>query len=204
MLRVGLTGGIASGKSTISQLFAELNIPVIDTDVISHQLMQKGQEAYQKTLQHFGPEILNHDGSINRALLRKIIFSEPAQKAWLENLLHPLIRSRTEQQIAINQHLDYVLVVVPLMFETGFNQFLDHIIAIDCPSSTQLERLIQRDHIDQALAQKMLAAQLTNKQRIQLADSSIKNQDNRSRKQDVLQLHARLLELNRKPIPAKE
>mgnify|MGYP000881962658 CR=1 FL=1 len=195
MFRVGLTGGIASGKSTISQLFAELNIPVIDTDVISHQLMQKGQQAYQETLLHFGPHILNQDDSINRVLLRQIIFSEPAQKTWLENLLHPLIRARTEQQIASYKQADYVLVVVPLMFETGFNRFLDHIIAIDCPPSTQLERLIQRDRIQPELAQKMLDAQLDNQQRLQLADSCINNQDNLNRKQDVLDLHSRLLVL---------
>jgi len=195
MFRVGLTGGIASGKSTISQLFAELNIPVIDTDVISHQLMQKGQQAYQETLLHFGPHILNQDDSINRVLLRQIIFSEPAQKTWLENLLHPLIRARTEQQIASYKQADYVLVVVPLMFETGFNRFLDHIIAIDCPPPTQLERLIQRDRIQPELAQKMLDAQLDNQQRLQLADSCINNQDNLNRKQDVLDLHSRLLVL---------
>ena len=201
MFRVGLTGGIASGKSTISQLFSALNIPVIDTDLISHQLMQKGQEAYLKTVEHFGAEILNPDGAINRAMLRQIIFTQAAQKTWLEYLLHPLIRARTELQISQSKPADYALVVVPLMFETGFNKFLDHIIAIDCPPSTQLDRLMHRDHIQRELAQKMIDAQLTNEQRMQQADSCVQNQDNGSRSQDVLQLHTKLLSLAHKNNP---
>ena len=197
MLRVGLTGGIASGKSTISALFAELGVPVVDTDIISHQLMQPGQEAYLKTLQHFGSHILDPEHqTINRALLRQLVFSQAEQKDWLENMLHPLIRAQTLHQI--NQaagSAPYVLVVVPLMFETGFNRLLDHIIAIDCPPSCQLDRLTQRDHINDELARKMLRAQLNNEQRLQQADSIIKNVDNKSRSQDVLKLHQRLMQI---------
>ncbi len=195
MFQVGLTGGIASGKSTISLLFNKLGVAVIDTDVISHQLMQIGQSAYEQTLQHFGQNILAQDGKINRAKLRQIIFSQPQQKIWLEKMIHPQIQKTTEDQIAELSEGDYVLIVVPLMFETGFNKFIDHVIAIDCPIETQLQRLTQRDKIDNKLAQKMISSQIENQSRLKLADSTIVNHDNKSREQDVSKLHQKILTL---------
>jgi len=195
MFRVGLTGGIASGKSTISQLFYKLGIPVIDTDIISHQLMQIGQAAYEQTVLHFGQNILSQDGNINRTKLRQIIFSQPQQKSWLEKMIHPQIQKTTENQIAELSEGDYVLIVVPLMFETGFNKFVNHVIAIDCPIETQLERLTQRDEIDSKLAREMISSQLDNPSRLTLADSIIINQDSNNREQDVLKLHKKILNL---------
>ena len=195
MFRVGLTGGIASGKSTISQLFYKLGIPVIDTDIISHQLMQIGQAAYEQTVLHFGQNILSQDGNINRTKLRQIIFSQPQQKSWLEKMIHPQIQKMTENQIAELSEGDYVLIVVPLMFETGFNKFVNHVIAIDCPIETQLERLTQRDEIDSKLAREMISSQLDNPSRLTLADSIIINQDSNNREQDVLKLHKKILNL---------
>ena len=192
---VGLTGGIASGKSTISQLFASLGTPIIDTDIISHQLMQQNQAAYIQTVKHFGQSILNNDGSINRPGLRKIIFNEPQQKSWLENMIHPLIRKKTQENILNANTEDYVLIIVPLMFETGFDQLVDHVIAIDCPAETQIKRLTQRDNIDKELAQKMIAAQMDNQSRLSRADSVLANPDNKNRHQEVLQLHQKLLKL---------
>ncbi|MCP4074682.1 MAG: dephospho-CoA kinase [Gammaproteobacteria bacterium] len=195
MFRVGLTGGIASGKSTISQLFYKLGIPVIDTDIISHQLMQIGQAAYEQTVLHFGQKILSRDGNINRAKLRQIIFSQPQQKLWLEKMIHPQILTTTENRIASLSAGDYVLVVVPLMFETGFNKLVNHVIAIDCPIETQQKRLIQRDKIDSKLAREMISSQLDNQSRLELADSIIVNQDNNNREMDVLKLHKKILNL---------
>ena len=195
MFRVGLTGGIASGKSTISQLFSELGITIIDTDVISHELMQQNQTAYRQTVERFGQKILNSDRSINRPALRKIIFSQPEQKKWLEKMLHPLIRKKTEESALKAIKEDYILIVVPLMYETGFDQLVDYVIAIDCPVETQIKRLIQRDGIDKQLAKKMLTAQINNKDRLDRADSILSNPDNKNRQQDVLQLHDKLLTL---------
>ena len=195
MFRVGLTGGIASGKSTISQLFEKLGVIVIDTDKISHHLMQPGEAGYDKTLAHFGPQILNPDQSIDRGQLRKIIFSNAAEKTWLEQLLHPLIRQRAEQAMQQAKNTDYVLLVVPLLFETGFEQLVDHVIAIDCPASIQIQRLIQRDGVDALLAKRMLNAQLSNEQRTARADSVLPNANDGDRSGDVLKLHQHLLQL---------
>ena len=195
MYRVGLTGGIASGKSTISNLFSSLGVSIIDTDIISHQLMQQNQPAYLKTVEHFGQKVLNKDGSINRLGLREIIFNQPQQKDWLEKMLHPLIRDKTLENILKVNPKDYVMIIVPLMFETGFIQLVDHVIVIDCPAKTQIKRLTQRDNIDKKLAQKMIAAQMDNQARLSRADSVLTNPDDKNRQQQVLQLHHELLKL---------
>ena len=206
MFRVGLTGGIASGKTTISRFFEQLNIPVIDTDIISHQLMEPGQDGYIQTVEHFGLSILNSDTTIDRELLRKYIFNDEKQKSWLEQMLHPLIRNTAIQLMLEQKEADYVLLVVPLMFETGFNQLVDHVIAIDCPLSIQRQRLIQRElnksngnkAIDEAIVDKMIASQLSNKKRISLSNSVLKNDDNQSREQSVKEIHKYLLSLAQK------
>ena len=206
MFRVGLTGGIASGKTTISRFFEQLNIPVIDTDIISHQLMEPGQDGYIQTVEHFGLSILNSDTTIDRELLRKYIFNDEKQKSWLEQMLHPLIRNTAIQLMLEQKEADYVLLVVPLMFETGFNQLVDHVIAIDCPLSIQRQRLIQRElnksngnkAIDEAIVDKMIASQLSNKKRMSLSNSVLKNDDNQSRELSVKEIHNYLLSLAQK------
>lgn len=195
MLNVGLTGGIASGKTTISDLFANLGITIIDTDVISHQLMHKGEAAYQLSVAHFGQQIVDKHGDIKRPALRRLVFEQPQQKQWLENMIHPLIRERTLQQVKSANNEHYVLIVVPLMFETGFNDFMDHIIAIDCPAEVQLSRLIKRDQIDYPLAKKIIHAQIDNASRLARADSIIANSENSNRQNDVKILHQNLLKL---------
>jgi dephospho-CoA kinase len=192
MLRVGLTGGIAAGKSTIARLFESLGAPVIDADKISHDLMQPGQTAYQKTLDHFGPGLLLPDGRLDRRQLRQIIFSDSEQKQWLEQMLHPLIR---EQSIsAMQEHTQhcYVVLVVPLLFETGFDQLVDRTITIDCPRDEQIERLVSRDGISRHLAVQMLDAQMSNSERNARADFIIKNWNDHDPKPEVEQLHREL------------
>ena len=195
MLKVGLTGGIASGKSLISKLFAELGIPVIDTDRISHDLMQPGQKAYINAIEHFGPEIVKPDQSIDRALLRQRVFEHPEQRRWLEQMIHPLIRQAAVAQMQAAAPADYVLLVVPLLFESGFDDLVDHVIAIDCPASTQIQRLLQRDGISRHMAVQMIAAQLSNEQRLHRADSIIHNPDDSDRSSAVQALHQQLLQL---------
>ena len=198
MLRVGLTGGIASGKSTIAEHFNKLGIPVYDTDEIGRQLMQPGREAYQRCVEHFGKAIVGHNNAIDRARLRKIVFEQTKEKRWLEQMLHPLIRQESELALERSGNADYAILIVPLMFETGFDSLVDHVIVIDCPTSVQLNRLTRRDGIDRSLAERMIASQLSNDQRLARADSVIKNIDDKDRSKDVRELHDRLLEIARR------
>lgn len=177
MFSVGLTGGIASGKTTISNLFAELGVPIIDTDVISRDLLVRGEQAYHQVCTHFGNQILFANGDINRASLRKIIFSDPQQKSWLETMLHPLIFQRSHDAIIEHSRASYVLVVVPLLFETNFQSLVDRILVVDCPAEQQIRRLMKRDDIDDKLANSMLAQQLSNAERLTRAHDIIKNRE---------------------------
>ncbi|GBF28884.1 dephospho-CoA kinase [bacterium MnTg03] len=175
MLTVGLTGGIGSGKSTVSDLFSNLGVPIIDTDLISHRLLEPDQSGYEKIVTHFGDKLLGKDQQIDRRQLRRVVFNDEAEKLWLEATLHPIIYQQTQQQIEQLKVTDYVIVVIPLLFETNFRALLDRILVIDCCPETQIRRLTARDHIDLNLARLMLAQQWTNQARLEQADDVIHN-----------------------------
>ena len=175
MLTVGLTGGIASGKTTVSNLFSNLGTPIIDTDLISRQLLELNQPGYQKVVVHFGDGLLIKDGQIDRRKLRRIVFNDKDEKHWLEAALHPMIYQQAQQQIELYQHAPYVIVVIPLLFETDFQALVNRILVIDCRAETQIERLIARDGVELNLAQQMLAQQWSNEARLQHADDVIHN-----------------------------
>ena len=175
MLTVGLTGGIGSGKSTVSDLFSNLGVPIIDTDLISHRLLEPDQSGYEKVVAHFGDKLLAKDQQIDRRQLRRVVFSDEAEKHWLEATLHPIIYRQTQQQIEQLKATAYVIVVIPLLFETDFRALLDRILVIDCCPETQIRRLTARDHIDLNLARLMLAQQWTNEARLEQADDVIQN-----------------------------
>jgi dephospho-CoA kinase len=177
MFSVGLTGGIASGKTTVSNLFEALGVPVIDTDVISRKLLEPGELAYRQACAQFGKGILLPNGAIDRASLRKIVFSDRNQKSWLEAMLHPLIYQRSHDAMVEHSRADYVLLVVPLLFETNFQSLVDRILVVDCPAEQQIRRLMKRDGIDEELAQKILAQQLGNSDRVARAHDIIDNRD---------------------------
>lgn len=196
MFAVGLTGGIASGKTTISDLFARRGVAVVDTDIISRALLEPGELAFDQVCAHFGDSILDADGNIDRGSLRKIVFNQADEKSWLETMLHPLIYQRCFDAIRTNTASAYVLVVVPLLFETNFQSLVDRILVVDCPAEIQVERLVRRDRIDKSLAKKMLAQQLSNAERVARAHDIIENcnasADLESR---VAELHEFYLEL---------
>ena len=180
MFAVGLTGGIASGKTLISNLFAGHGVPVIDTDLISRALLEPGEAAFRQVSEHFGDAILGDDGRIDRVRLRQLVFSEPREKSWLEKMLHPLIYQRSLDAIRQHRKAPYVLVVVPLLFETNFQSLVDRILVVDCPAEVQIERLMQRDQIDSILAHKMVEQQLSNRERLTRAHDIIENRDNQT------------------------
>jgi dephospho-CoA kinase len=172
--RIALTGGIASGKSTVARLFEALGARLIDTDQISRELVRPGAPALQAIVQRFGREVLATDGSLDRAALRARVFSDPAARADLEAILHPRIREEVDARSA-RVGGPYQLVAVPLLAETGTQDRYDRVLVVDCDPAQQLLRLMQRDGIDAAAAQRVLDAQATRAQRLAIADDVIVN-----------------------------
>jgi len=174
MLKVGLTGGIGCGKTTVANLFISLGIPVLDADVISHQLVAVGQPALLKIADHFGDGILNSDGALNRAQLREIVFANPAQKKQLEAILHPLVYQELQSQMT-QLHTPYCLVSVPLLFETNMQHLVDRVLVVDCPVSIQIERVRIRDNISLERVQSILDSQVSRETRLANANEVIDN-----------------------------
>jgi len=189
MFVIGLTGGIASGKTTISNLFQKNGVPIIDTDIISRTLLNVGQPGYKKVVRKIGPSILLEDRSINRQKLRQLVFSDVTLKSWLESMLHPLIYSSVENKIVQNNNANYVIVVIPLLFEANFKTLVDRILVVDCPQQIQIKRLIARDGIDESLANSMLNQQWSNDARLECADDVIQNTGHEDLEMQVQELH---------------
>lgn len=171
---IGLTGGIASGKSAASRRFEELGIPVIDADVVSRDVVEPGSEALAAIAAHFGDDILRADGRLDRKKLRGIVFHDPAEKAWLESLLHPLIRDR------IRQHLraaagEYAILSSPLLLESGQDELVDRVLVIDAPEELQQQRAMARDGSDEATIQAIIDAQMSRRRRCEQASDIIVN-----------------------------
>lgn len=173
-IRIGLTGGIASGKSTVADLFADLGITVIDTDIIAREVVQPGMPALIEIRRVFGDSVFNADGTLNRGALRQQIFSDDGEREQLEGILHPLIQEETMQRTnAANG--SYVIVVVPLLADSPLRQRMDRILVVDCDEETQIERLLERDSETEDQARRILAAQASRQQRLDIADDVIHN-----------------------------
>jgi dephospho-CoA kinase len=196
MLKIGLTGGIASGKTRISNLFSQLKTPIIDTDIISREILEPSQPGYLAILNHFGNSIILDDEKIDRRKLRQIVFNDRTEKQWLESVLHPIIFKRAQQLIGRHNKANFVIVVIPLLFETNFNQLVDRVLVVDCDVNTQIERLLLRDKIDAALAQKMIDQQWSNQNRINHADDIICNNNGDDLDDQVMALHQKYLTLS--------
>ncbi|QYN44650.1 MULTISPECIES: dephospho-CoA kinase [unclassified Gilliamella] len=195
---VALSGGVASGKSTIASLFANLGVPIIDADIIARQIVKVGTEPFIQIVKHFSQEILLPNGELDRSQLREIIFNNEHERLWLNNLLHPLIHQETQRQIA-RQKAEYIIWVVPLLVENNLHNFADRVLMIDIPESLQLERLVKRDHISESLAKKMILSQASSAKRLAYADDTIDNDgDLSSLKQQVGKLHQQYLNKFRK------
>lgn len=174
---VGLTGGVASGKSAVADRFAALGVAVADADVVARAIVEPGQPALGDVVAAFGAGILQADGRIDRALLRQRVFNDPEARRRLEGILHPPIRLAL-REACIAAPGRYAVVAIPLLAEAGGREaylWLDRILVVDAPRGAQVERLVQRDRIDAALAGRMLDAQATRGQRLAIADDVIVN-----------------------------
>ncbi|NRP35549.1 Dephospho-CoA kinase [Marinobacterium sp. xm-d-579] len=171
---LGLTGGIASGKTAAADRLESLGATLVDTDLISREVVEPGQPALTQIEQHFGPEVIQDDGQLNRAALRERVFKDPNERQWLEALLHPLIRQRTLER-ALNADTPIAVVVVPLLFESGHYQEIDASLVIDVPVEVQRQRTLSRDGVSEAQVDSILAAQMDRQSRIDRADYVISN-----------------------------
>lgn len=179
MLVVGLTGGIGAGKSTVAALFAKYGAPIIDADVIARDLTMPDQPAYQAIIAYFGDDLCLADRTLNRSQLRQIIFNNDTAKRWLENLLHPLIKSAISQQLQVLHQqqaaVPYCIVVLPLLFEANARDHLDRVLLVDSLTQHQINRAAARDQASKAQIQAIVETQYDRDKRLQLADDILIN-----------------------------
>ena len=194
MLKVGLTGGIGSGKSTAVDAFRVLGVPIIDADQIAKESVKKDQPAHAEIVKTFGKNILLNNGELDRELLKKQVFSHSESLKTLESILHPHIKATVLQQIkAIKSATTlppYVIVDIPLLVEKSYQDIFDYIIVVDCSAEQQIERVMQRDGLDEASIKKIMQKQASRRQRKQIATHILDNaKDVGNLNQQVNQLH---------------
>lgn len=174
---IGLTGGIASGKSTVSEMFKAINIPVIDADHIAKSLLNKGSEAYHEIIQEFGEEILTPDGQINRKKLAKILFDNEKARLKINEIIHPKVKTIIKQEmLRLDSYDEKVIVLdIPLLFETSYHTICDLTLLVYARQKDQVERLMHRDHISEEYALKKIKSQMPMSKKKELADYVIDN-----------------------------
>jgi dephospho-CoA kinase len=193
--RVALTGGIASGKTTVADRFAALGVPVIDTDLIARQVVEPGEPALAEIVAAFGHGVLDADGRLDRRRLREIIFTDATARRRLEAILHPAIRAAMERQSRAAGG-PYQLLVIPLLAEGGRRDHVDRVLLVDVPEAVQVERLMRRDGVSREQAAASLGAQATRAARLAIADDVLANTGRaEDLDEQVAALHARYLGL---------
>ena len=186
---LGLTGGIGSGKSAAAQHFIDLGVHVIDADHAARWVVEPGRPALEQIARHFGQGVLQADGQLDRAALRKLIFEVPEQRRWLEALLHPLIAEEIVSHLA-RAESPYAILVSPLLIESGQSRMTQRILVIDVPQQLQIERTLQRDQISEQQVQAILQAQASREERLRHADDVLVNdRDPAWLKSEVERLH---------------
>src|SRR6202167_2426077 len=192
-LRIGLTGGIASGKSTAAARFAELGVPVIDADEVARAVVAPGESGYAQVVNRFGRGILAADGGLDRRALRDRVFADPGERQDLEAILHPLIRAEMQRR-ANAAPGPYVVLAIPLLVESGRREQVDRVLVVDVDEAAQLERLMRRDASTQAQARAILAAQASRSVRLQVADDVLVNSGSVAELREAVdRLHERYL-----------
>lgn len=198
MLVAGLTGGIGSGKSAASDCFISLGVPVIDADRVARLVVEPGSEALDKIAAHFGDHVIQANGNLDRAALRRIVFDKERERNWLEALLHPLIRDHildTLEQLDEQGHA-YAILASPLLLETDQHLLISKVIVVDAPEALQISRTMARDNIEEAQVRQILAAQMQREERLKHADFLLDNSGNEDQlRESVNALHPQLLQL---------
>ncbi|MEM7277420.1 MAG: dephospho-CoA kinase [Pseudomonadota bacterium] len=190
---IGLTGGIASGKSAVADIFAELGIDVVDTDVIAREIVEPGEDAFEDIVEFFGIDILDDTGGLDRRKLRDRVFANPDERLKLESFTHPRIRARAIGDV-MAANSDYVVLVVPLLIESSLRQAVDRILVVDVPKTLQLQRLLDRDGGNEDTARAIIKAQTDRQTRLAAADDIIVNKSSLAAlRRAVVQLHQRYL-----------
>ena len=194
---IGLTGGIGSGKSAATDIFASLGIDIVDADEVARDVVAVGSQGLLQIAEHFGKRILLEDGSLDRAALREKVFANPDEKTWLNGLLHPLIRSRM-QQLIMESTSPYCILSVPLLVENKLTEMCNHVVVVDCPEALQLERALKRDGSSEATIKSIMASQASREERLNAADYVLDNSTSlQALSSQVLALHDNLLLLSK-------
>jgi len=203
---VGLTGGIGSGKTTVANLFAELGAAVVDTDVIAHELTSAQGAAMPEIVRVFGDAVLQADGSLDRAAMRRLCFSDPSARKRLEAVLHPMIRRESLERCLRADYAPYVLLVVPLLIESGaYRERIHRVLLVDCDEAQQVSRVMERSGLGEEEVRGIMATQASRAERLAAADDVVANTGSRDELQaQVLTLHRRYIDLARnEDVPGK-
>ena len=171
---IGLTGGIGSGKTAVSDAFQDLGITIVDADLASRLVVQKGKPSLKKIAEHFGNDILNENSELDRAKLREIIFNSDEEKNWLESLLHPAIANQIQDELKASSS-PYTILVSPLLLETNQKEYCSKVLVVDVPVELQVERTLKRDQVPEDQVKSIIKAQISRKNRLEFADEVIIN-----------------------------
>lgn len=192
---LGVTGGIGSGKTTVTNLFAKHGIEVVDADIVARHILDKGTQALAAVRQRYGDQVLQADGSLNRTWLREKIFQQPDEKDWLDALTHPLIREQLLQSLE-QARSPYVILSAPLLVENNLTRYCNRVLVVDVSEATQRERTQQRDNVSAAQIERIMQAQASRQQRLAAADDIINNEGDRELlTSQVAKLHSDYLAL---------
>ncbi len=203
-LRVGLTGGIGSGKSTVQTIFVRLEVPVVDADQIAREVVAPGQPALRELVELLGPEILTGTGNLNRSRVRELVFGNTELRRRVEAILHPRIRKTMEDWVQ-NLETSYCVLSIPLLLETGQTDLVDRILVVDVPRELQIKRASARDHATPEEVARIIDAQLPREERLARADDILRNDtDLRSLENQIRRLHDLYLKLSNSHLPGRE
>ncbi|MGR4997928.1 dephospho-CoA kinase [Vibrio celticus] len=194
---IGLSGGIASGKTTVANLFNEhFNIDIVDADIVAREVVALGSDGLKQIAEHFGESILLEDGTLNRSRLRELIFSAPKEKQWLNDLLHPMIRDKIDSDLS-KITSPYGLLVAPLLVENQMQGMADRVLIVDVPAEVQIERTMSRDNVSREQVASILKSQASREQRLAVADDVIKNHTkNQELLPQITDLHQKYLAIS--------